>query len=239
MAGDRCGEDADRAGARDEHVLADQVEPQCGVGGVAERIEDRGDVVADVCGHDEDVVGGDDDVIGERTWTRDADAGVVVAELAAATLAVTAVAAGDVTLTRHPLTDLEAGHCGTDRGDLAHELVAHHHRGRHGGLRPRIPVVDVQVGAADGGLVHTDQHVAITRDGHRHLLEPQPRRRLGLHERLHVTGNPGHVITSIVRPTRTKASTAWSMSASLCAADICVRMRALPCATTGYENAVT
>ena len=46
-AGDRDGHDADRAGAGDQHVLADQVEGERGVGGVAERIEDRGDVVAD------------------------------------------------------------------------------------------------------------------------------------------------------------------------------------------------
>ena len=31
----------------------------------------------------------------------------------------------------------------------------------------------------------------------------------------------------------TNASTAWSMSSSVCAADICVRIRALPCGTTG------
>ena len=45
--------------------------------------------------------------------------------------------------------------------------------------------------------------------------------------------------TPISLPTSMNAATAMSMSASLCAADICVRMRALPCGTTGYENAVT
>jgi hypothetical protein len=35
------------------------------------------------------------------------------------------------------------------------------------------------------------------------------------------------------------ASAARSRSASVCAADTCVRMRALPGGTTGYENAIT
>ncbi len=48
---------------------------------------------------------------------------------------------------------------GADLDDLAHELVADHHRHGDGLLRPGVPVVDVQVGAADAGAVHADQHV--------------------------------------------------------------------------------
>ena len=44
-ARDRHRHDADRARAGDQHVLADHVEGEGGVRGVAERIEDRGDVV--------------------------------------------------------------------------------------------------------------------------------------------------------------------------------------------------
>ena len=50
---------ADRSGAGDQHVLADDVEPQRGVRGVAERIEHGGDVVVDVRRHDEHVLGRD------------------------------------------------------------------------------------------------------------------------------------------------------------------------------------
>ena len=39
--------DPDRPGAGDEHVLAHQVEGERGVRGIAEGIEDRGDLVAD------------------------------------------------------------------------------------------------------------------------------------------------------------------------------------------------
>ena len=47
VAGDGHGHEADGAGAGDEHVLADQVEGEGGVRRVAERVEDRGDIVGD------------------------------------------------------------------------------------------------------------------------------------------------------------------------------------------------
>ena len=42
-----------------------------------------------------------------------------------------------------------------------------------------------------------------------------------------------HAITFSLRPTLVKAATALSISSALWAADIWVRMRALPCGTTG------
>ena len=39
--------DADRPGAGDEHVLADEIEGQRSVHGIAERIEDGADLVVD------------------------------------------------------------------------------------------------------------------------------------------------------------------------------------------------
>ena len=53
MAGDRRGHDADRPRAGDQHVLADEVEGQRGVDGVAERVEDRADLVVDLVGQAE------------------------------------------------------------------------------------------------------------------------------------------------------------------------------------------
>ena len=50
MARDRGGHDADRPGAGDQHVLADKIEGERGVDGVAERIEDRADLVVDASG---------------------------------------------------------------------------------------------------------------------------------------------------------------------------------------------
>ena len=52
-------------GAGDQHVLADQVELQRGVHGIAERIEDRADLVGDVVGQRHDVEGGQAQILGE------------------------------------------------------------------------------------------------------------------------------------------------------------------------------
>ena len=47
VAGDGRRHQADRPGARDQHVLAEDGERERGVHGVAERVEDRGDVLVD------------------------------------------------------------------------------------------------------------------------------------------------------------------------------------------------
>ena len=173
--------------------------------------------------------GGDHDVLGERARAGDADAGVVVAELAATALAVAAVPTGDVTLAGDPLTDLEPDDIGAERLDLAHELVADHHRHGDRRLRPRVPsrmcrsvpqidVLRTRISTSrspGAGLATSSIH------------SPGSRRALTSA----LTGS----VPSPGRP-RTNASTAWSMSASVCAADIWVRMRALPWGTTGKRE---
>ena len=52
---DRRRHDADRPGAGDQHVLADEIEGERGMDGVAERIEDRAELVIDVVGQRHDV----------------------------------------------------------------------------------------------------------------------------------------------------------------------------------------
>ena len=54
------------------------------------------------------------DVLGERAGPGDADAGVVVAELASSALAVAAMAARDVAFAGDPLADLEPDDVGAE-----------------------------------------------------------------------------------------------------------------------------
>ena len=136
-----------------------------------------------------------------------------MAELAPAALAVSAVPTGDVTLAGDSLADLEPDHVATELFDLAHELVADDHRHGDGRLRPRIPVVDVQIGAADRGLANADQNVAIAWRGLGYIFEPQAGFAARLDKCFHDT-------KPIAWPTRTNASIAVSMSVSVCAADI-------------------
>ena len=71
---DGRGHDADRAGAGDQHVLADDIEGERGVHGVAERIEDGADLVVDRVGQRHDVEGRDPQILGEGAGQVDADA---------------------------------------------------------------------------------------------------------------------------------------------------------------------
>ena len=88
---DQRAHDADRPGAGDQHVLADQVEGERGVHGIAERIEDRGDLVGDVVGDRHDIVLRDREIFAEGARPVDADAERVAAEMAAAGAAVAAM----------------------------------------------------------------------------------------------------------------------------------------------------
>ena len=108
----------------------------------------------------------DAEVLGEGAGPVDADALRVLAEMAAAGQAVAAAAADDVPLAGDDVADLEVVDVAADRDDPADELVADHHRHGDGLLRPGVPVVDVDVGAADGRLVDLDQHVVDADFGH-------------------------------------------------------------------------
>ena len=66
------------------------------------------------------------------------------------------------------------------------------------------------------------------------ILHPEAGLGLGFDEGFHVIA---HQMIPAPRPASVNASIAKSTSASLSAADICVRMRALPFGTTGIEEA--
>ena len=156
--------DADRPGAGDQHVLADEVEGERGVDGIAERIEDGADLVVDPVGQRHDVEGGDAHIFGEGAGQVDADAlGVgIEVELARRALArLFMPTTWPSPETRWPTLRLRD--VGADVGDLAGIFMADDHRHRHGLLRPVVPIVDVDVGAADAGLVHLDQHIVRAR----------------------------------------------------------------------------
>jgi hypothetical protein len=116
---------------------------------------------------------GQRDELGERARALNAEADRVRAELTAPRHAVTAAPADDVALAADEAADVEAAHVRADLDDLADELVPDHQRDRNRPLRPGVPVVDVQVGAADPGLVHPDQDVVDPDLRRRDVLERQ------------------------------------------------------------------
>src|SRR5207244_2821182 len=122
---------------------------------------------------------------GEGSCPVDSEPDRVRAEMAPAGHAVAAAAADDVSFAGDDVARSEVADVASDGGDLADELVANDHRDGDRGLRPRIPVIDVEVGAADPGLRDPDEHIvdADLRDWH--FLEAYPWPRCRLNEGLH------------------------------------------------------
>jgi len=103
--------------------------------------------------------------------------------LAGATIA--AMTADDMAFGADALPGLVAGHARTDLDDATDEFVADDEARLDGALAPLVPQVDVQVGAADRGLLQLDQHFVRTWRRYRHLFHPDALGRFALDQRLH------------------------------------------------------
>ena len=123
----------------------------------------------------------DRDVLGEGAGAVDADAAGVGAEVAAAGHAVATAPADDVALAADQVAYLEVVDVGADLDDLADELVADHQRHRDRRLRPGVPGVDMEVGAADAGLLDPDQDVVDADRGLGNVAQGEARRSLALY----------------------------------------------------------
>jgi hypothetical protein len=177
--------DADGAGAGDQNVFAEHVEGEGGVNGIAEWVEDGGDFTIDVRLVMPDIRHGDRDKFGECAGAIDADSPGVSAKMAASGETVAAASAHDVAFGTDDVAGVEVLHVRADLDDFTDELMADSHGDGNGLLRPGVPLVDVQVGAADAGLVDANEDVVDGdgRDGH--VLQPQARFLLRLHECFH------------------------------------------------------
>jgi hypothetical protein len=63
--------------------------------------------------------------------------------------------------------------------------MADRHGNRDRFLRPRVPVVNVNISSADRGFQDTNKDVIAAHFRDRNFLEPQPRLGFGLHDGLH------------------------------------------------------
>jgi hypothetical protein len=185
MARDGGGHDADGARAGDQHVLAHQIEGGRGVHRIAQRIEDGRDLHGHVVGQRHGVEGGQPDVFGEGAGDVHPDALGLGVEMEAPGAHRAGLLAHHMALARHALADLHTGHVAADLLDHAAVFMAHHQRDRHVLARPVVILPDVDVGAADGGLVHADQHVVRPDLGAVDLLHPQAFLGLGFDQSFH------------------------------------------------------
>src|SRR5579871_2721661 len=103
---------------------------------------------------------------------------------------VPAVTARDMSFGRDTVAELVIVDAGTQRHDAPDELVADDEPGRDRALGPLVPLVDMQVGAADRRLLDLDQHLVGADLGNRHLLHPDAFLGEALHQRPHrLTGH--------------------------------------------------
>jgi hypothetical protein len=82
--------------------------------------------------------------------------------------------ARDVTLADNKIAAREPFHVIADKIDNADKFVADCHGHRDRFLRPGVPVIDVDVGAADGRFHDADEHIICADFGNRNFLERQP-----------------------------------------------------------------
>src|SRR5690606_11882398 len=159
------------------------------VRGIAIGVEEGGQLRRHRVRHRPQVGGRHDDVFGERAIAVHADADRVRAQVRAAAAAVAAMAADDVALGRNALAEPVAGYARAQFLDPADELVTDHQARTDRALAPLVPQVDVQVGAADGGLLDLDQHLVGARLRNRYLFHPDAPGGFALDQRLHGSGH--------------------------------------------------
>src|SRR5215831_12131982 len=94
-----------------------------------------------------------------RTGTIHADTLRVWTKMAPAREAIATMSAGDVAFAHDQVALCKPFHMIAYIIDNAYKLMPDCHRHRNRLLRPGVPVVDVQVRAADGRFQHADQHI--------------------------------------------------------------------------------
>ncbi len=183
--GDRRGHDADRARARDDHVLAEHGKRKRRVNGVSQRIEDRRHVERNGRVEMPDVGHRQREVFGESAGPIHAHADRFLAEMPPAGKAVAAASANHVPFAADNVAHAKILHVAADIDDPADELVAHDQRHGDGFLRPGVPIENMYVRAANAGPQNLDQDVVDAEFRHGHVFQPETDFRFAFNQRFH------------------------------------------------------
>ncbi len=107
------------------------------------------------------------------------------AEVPPAGEAIAASPAHDVAFAADDFARLKIGNVRADGDDFADKFVADDHRHGDRLLRPRVPVVNVQVSPTDAGAIDADEHVVDARLRLGRVFEPEARLGVALDESFH------------------------------------------------------
>ena len=141
--------------------------------GVAEGIENGGDVEVDVVVMLPDVGHWQSDVFGESSRAIYADALGVSTLLPAAGHAVTAASTDDVPFAADDFTGMKIVDVGTDGDYFANEFMTDDQGHGDGALGPFVPVMNVQVGAADASAENADENIVNADFGFGDVFDPE------------------------------------------------------------------
>jgi hypothetical protein len=178
--------DSDGSSTSHQDVLAQNRERERRVHGVAERVENGGDVDVKVGAMAPDVSCRDDNEFGESAIAVHTHTLGVRAELAAPSATVATPATHDVAFNTDQVTDIDAVHSWTDGFHVTGDLVSEDNRWCHHRLRRRVPGSNVQVRSADAGARHSDQDLATPRLGFWDIEKFQAWACGPLHQRFHI-----------------------------------------------------
>ncbi len=203
-SGNRDSGTTDGSGSEHDHTGVTQAAVRAGMNCVAERFERRGTRRRQVVGHRPEIAGGQADVGRESTVDVDAEDARVGADMEVAAPTFGAVVTDDVGLDSEAFADkARIVDAVPDGNDGTADLVTHHPRRSHPRLRPRVPVVEMNVGPAHRSGGNLEKNLTGPGYGFGDITEVEPRGGGGLDDRLH-SGSIMGVAGSRPNPRRPK-----------------------------------
>jgi hypothetical protein len=179
------GHDANWTRPRNENILAEHWKGKRGMDRIAERVENGSYIPINAVVMVPDIGHGQSDILSKSARAIDADPFGMGTQMAATGQAIATMTADNVTFAANQVAGKEVRYIRTDFDNGADEFVPDNHRYRDGFLGPRVPIVDVQVGAADSRAIDLDQHIVDADCGPGNILKPQARFWLTFDQRFH------------------------------------------------------
>ena len=188
-ARDAGSHDADGTCTRDKHILTHEIKGKRSVSSIAVRVEDGIEVIGYLIVAEINICLRDNEILSKCAVAIYADALCFAAEMTLAREAVAAFAAYDMTLAGDSVSDLVCRDVFAYLDYLADIFMTYGHGSMYGFLAPFIPVVDMQVSAADGSLAYLYLYVVFTAFGNGYFTHPKPSFGAFLNKRNHFFHN--------------------------------------------------
>ena len=164
---------ANRTRAGNQNVFPQHRKRKRRVDGVSEGIENRGNFVRDRARVFPDIHHRQDDIFRERAGAIHSHALRVRAKVTPPGEAIAAAPANDMPFPADQISGMKVRDVRSDLDNFAGKFVADDERHANCGLRPVIPIVDMQVGAANAGGQHANLDVVDAGFGLGNIFEPQ------------------------------------------------------------------